>query len=74
MDEAEVSRPRIVVWGVTPGDPPFRVVQIGETVVGNAHTLTDVIEIALREGLRHVDVDDPAAVRWVGGGKYRWDP
>lgn len=68
----EARSPRMVVWGVTPGDPPSRVVQIGDTVVGNAHGIADVMEIALREGLRNIDLDDPAAVRWVGGGKYTW--
>lgn len=73
-DTAPVQEPRIVVWGVVPDDPPYRVVQVGETVVGNAYDLTDVVEFALHAGLRHPDVDDPSVVRWVGGGKYRWVP
>ena len=74
MDGPEVRTPKITVWGVVPGDPPSRMVQIGDTIVGIARSFTDVIEIALREGLRHVDLDDPSVVRWVGGGEYHWSP
>ncbi|MDN3294324.1 hypothetical protein QWM81_09735 [Streptomyces ficellus] len=64
----------IVVSGVVPGDPPFRVVQIHGNPVGIARDMLDVVRLAHQAGLTHVDLDDPALVRWVGGGKYRWTP
>ncbi|MDH2392549.1 hypothetical protein QCN29_27980 [Streptomyces sp. HNM0663] len=62
----------IVVLGIVPTDPPFRVVEIHGNVAGTAHDITDVIRLAHQAGLTHVDLDDPAVVRWVGGGKYKW--
>jgi hypothetical protein len=62
----------IVVLPVTPGDPPFRLIEINGNVVGMARDLPDLIALASREGLTHVDLDDPAQVRWVGGGRYKW--
>ncbi|MEV0926521.1 hypothetical protein [Streptomyces spongiicola] len=64
----------IVVLPVQPGDPPFRVVEIGGQTVGIAHDMIDVISLAHASGRHGVDLDDPALVRWVGGGKYRWKP
>ncbi|MET7622708.1 hypothetical protein [Streptomyces sp. NPDC005408] len=64
----------IVVSGITPGDPPFRFVQINGKPVGVAHNMVDVIRLAYQAGLKDVDLDDPALVRWVGGDKYRWTP
>ncbi|CAL9582748.1 hypothetical protein [Streptomyces sp. enrichment culture] len=64
----------LVVLGVVPADPPYRVVEIRGEVVGTAHDLVDVVRIAHQAGLTHVDLDDPAVVRWVGGGKYHWVP
>ncbi|KUH39210.1 hypothetical protein ATE80_08750 [Streptomyces kanasensis] len=64
----------IVVLGVVPADPPYRVVEIRGDVVGTARDVLDVIRLAHHAGLTHVDLDDPAVVRWVGGGKYRWAP
>jgi hypothetical protein len=69
-----ISKPLMTVLGVQPGDPPFRVVQIGGQTVGVAHSLFDVLGIARRNGLEHLDLDDPAAVRWVGGDKFVWVP
>ncbi|MEU0394933.1 hypothetical protein ABZ208_19565 [Streptomyces sp. NPDC006208] len=63
---------QIVVLPVTPGAPPFRLVEINGNVAGTAHDLPDLIELAYKAGLKHVDLDDPAQVRWVGGGKYKW--
>ncbi|GAA3367231.1 hypothetical protein GCM10020367_68220 [Streptomyces sannanensis] len=70
----DAARTPIVVLGVTPGDRPFRLVQINGITVGAAHDLLDVIKMAHREGLQNIDLDDPAWVRWVGGGKYKWNP
>ncbi|MFE9253895.1 hypothetical protein [Streptomyces sp. NPDC006879] len=62
----------VIVFGVMPGDPPFRIVQINGDPVGVAYDMVDVIRIADQAGFKHVDLDDPAFVRWLGGGKYRW--
>ncbi|MFJ8669130.1 hypothetical protein [Streptomyces sp. NPDC093600] len=67
----DVRRP-VVVLGVVPGDPPFRPVQAGGETLGVAHDMMDVIRLARQVGWKHVDLDDPAQVRWVGGGKYKW--
>ncbi|MEV5443942.1 hypothetical protein AB0N23_15595 [Streptomyces sp. NPDC052644] len=64
----------IVVLGVVPANPPYRVVEVRGEVVGTARDMVDVIRLAHESGMAHVDLDDPAAVRWVGGGKYRWTP
>ncbi|MFJ4845326.1 MULTISPECIES: hypothetical protein [unclassified Streptomyces] len=64
----------IVVSLVHEGDPPFRIVQIGGETVGIAHDLLDVVRICHQAGIDHVDLDDPAVVRWVGGAKYHWKP
>lgn len=66
--------PPMVVSGVVPGDPPFRMVEVDGEPVGIARDLSDVVRLARRLGLKHVDLDDPAVVRWVGGGKYHWNP
>ncbi|MCQ0025358.1 hypothetical protein M4914_22085 [Streptomyces somaliensis DSM 40738] len=74
-DELPGGAPRpapIVVLGVVPADPPYRVVEIGGEVAGTARDVVDVIRIAHGAGISDVDLDDPAVVRWVGGGKYRW--
>ncbi|MCP9943619.1 hypothetical protein LUX12_00495 [Streptomyces somaliensis] len=47
-------------------------VEIGGEVAGTARDVVDVIRIAHGAGISDVDLDDPAVVRWVGGGKYRW--
>ncbi|MFI2351042.1 hypothetical protein ACH492_29290 [Streptomyces sp. NPDC019443] len=64
----------VVVLGVVPGDPPYRVVQINGEVAGPAYDMLDVIRLTHQAGLTHLDLDDPAVVRWVGGGKYKWVP
>ncbi|MFF3558994.1 hypothetical protein ACFYXS_02980 [Streptomyces sp. NPDC002574] len=64
----------IVVSPVHEGDPPFRIVQIGGETVGIAHDLLDVVRLAHEAGIAHVDLDDPAVVRWVRGAKYHWKP
>ncbi|MGP3950775.1 hypothetical protein [Streptomyces sp. 7N604] len=66
------ARAPIVVLRVMPGDPPFRIVEINGAPAGIAHDMLDVVRLAQHAGLRHVDLDDPAYVRWVGGGKYTW--
>ncbi|UYQ64684.1 hypothetical protein [Streptomyces peucetius] len=71
---SDFTGPAIVVLPVSPGDPPFRLVQIRGETAGVAHDMLDVIRLAHHAGLEHVDVDDPAVVRWVGGGKYKWAP
>ncbi|KUN86261.1 hypothetical protein [Streptomyces griseoruber] len=69
-----MNQPRIIVLGVQPGRPPFRIVEIDGEVVGSAHTLTDVLETAAAFGIIVHDLDDPNVVRWVGGDKYTWRP
>jgi hypothetical protein len=65
---------QIVVLGVQPGDPPYRMVQVRGATVGLARDLGDVIRLGHEAGVQQVDLDDPAVVRWVGGGKYKWKP
>ncbi|WP_460071874.1 hypothetical protein [Streptomyces sp. YKOK-I1] len=69
-----MNQPRIMVLGVQPGKPPFRIVEIDGEVVGSAHTVTDVLETAAAFGITVHDLDDPNVVRWVGGDKYTWRP
>jgi len=67
-----ISHPRIMVLGVQPSTPPFRIVEIDGFVVGEAQTLVDVLEIASAYGIKVHDLDDPDVVRWVGGDKFTW--
>ncbi|AZM57174.1 hypothetical protein DMA15_35285 [Streptomyces sp. WAC 01529] len=69
-----VTHPRITVLGVQPGSPPFRIVEIDGEVVGTAKTVTDVLDAAVMAGITVHDLDDPDAVRWVGGDKFTWRP
>ncbi|MCW5249755.1 MULTISPECIES: hypothetical protein [unclassified Streptomyces] len=69
-----INSPRILVLGVQPGTPPFRIVEIDGEVVGEARTVIDVLEAAAAFGIRVHDLDDPAVVRWVGGDKFTWTP
>jgi hypothetical protein len=73
MSEQSAVAP-VVVHGVIPGDPPFRLVEINGETAGTARDMLDVIKLAHDAGLERLDLDDPAHVRWVGGGKYRWVP
>ncbi|MFE6041996.1 hypothetical protein [Streptomyces sp. NPDC056452] len=68
------SNPPITVLAVQPGDPPFRIVEINGEIVGRATAMTDVLFIATAAGITVHDLDDPATVRWVGGGKLTWRP
>ncbi|MEU1018249.1 hypothetical protein ABZ383_03925 [Streptomyces sp. NPDC005900] len=68
------ANPRITVLGVQPGSPPFRIVEIDGEVVGTAKTVTDVLDAAAMAGIAVHDLDDPDAVRWVGGDKFTWRP
>ncbi|GAA0910158.1 hypothetical protein [Streptomyces thermoalcalitolerans] len=74
MTEAglHISRPRIMVLGVQPGNPPFRIVEIDGEVVGEAKSITDVLETAAAFGISIHDLDDPDVIRWVGGDKFTW--
>lgn len=77
MTETEIPRiqhPAITVLGPQSGEPPFRVVLTDGEIAGIAHSLFDVLDIAHRHGMEHVDLDDPGSVRWVGGDKYTWKP
>ncbi|QES46682.1 hypothetical protein DEJ50_01260 [Streptomyces venezuelae] len=65
---------RVTVLGVQPGDPPFRLVEIDGELVCTARSMTDVLLAAASFGIRIEDLDDPDVVRWVGGGKYTWQP
>ncbi|WTB87177.1 hypothetical protein OIE99_02390 [Streptomyces cellulosae] len=67
-----MSQPRITVLGVQPGDPPFRIVEIDGQVVGEARSITDVLQAAAAYGIKVHDLDDPDTVRWVGGDKFTW--
>ncbi|MFD1656744.1 hypothetical protein ACFSL4_00465 [Streptomyces caeni] len=67
-----ISHPRIVVHAVQPGTPPFRIVEIDGEMVGEAKSLTQVLEFAADAGIPVHDVDDPDLVRWVGGDKLTW--
>ncbi|MFF3641586.1 hypothetical protein [Streptomyces sp. NPDC002564] len=69
-----MANPRITVLGVQPGHPPFRIVEIDGEVVGKAKTVTDVLDAAAMAGITVRDLDDPDAVRWVGGDKFTWRP
>ncbi|MDW8806453.1 hypothetical protein P1P68_17070 [Streptomyces scabiei] len=69
-----ISHPRVMVLGVQPGTPPFRIVEIDGQVVGEARTLTDVLQTAAAHGVVVHDLDDPDQVRWVGGDKLTWRP
>ncbi|KAK1179408.1 hypothetical protein B7755_015395 [Streptomyces sp. NBS 14/10] len=75
MTESESPRvhlPPIVVLGVQPNDPPFRLIEVAGEVIGKAHSVLDVIEIARLIGMEDADLDDPDVVRWVGGDKFTW--
>jgi hypothetical protein len=67
-----IPRPRILVLGVQPGSPPFRVVEIDGEVVGEARKIIDVLEAAAAFGIPVHDLDDPDVIRWVGGDKFTW--
>ncbi|WP_369230230.1 hypothetical protein AB5J56_04435 [Streptomyces sp. R21] len=69
-----IATPRIMVLGVQPGTPPFRIVEIDGEVVGAAKAMVDVLETAAAYGITVHDLDDPDVVRWVGGDKYTWKP
>ncbi|MFJ3690773.1 hypothetical protein ACIPWB_23930 [[Kitasatospora] papulosa] len=73
-ENPQASARRITVLPVQPGDPPFRVVEIDGEVIGSATAMTDVLIAAATAGIPVHDLDDPAAVRWVGGGKLSWKP
>ncbi|MGP2437810.1 hypothetical protein [Streptomyces sp. JW3] len=67
-----IARPRILVLGVQPAVPPFRIVEIDGQVVGEARAVTDVLRAAAAYGITVHDLDDPEVVRWVGGDKFTW--
>ncbi|CAM5729689.1 hypothetical protein SFUMM280S_10170 [Streptomyces fumanus] len=46
-----IARPRILVLGVQPGTPPFRIVEIDGQVVGEARDVTDVLQAAAAFGI-----------------------
>ncbi|MET9544909.1 hypothetical protein ABZY36_06275 [Streptomyces sp. NPDC006627] len=73
-DYPYTAHPRITVLGVQPGTPPFRIVEIDGEVVGTAKSVTDVLDAASMAGITVHDLDDPDAVRWVGGDKFTWRP
>jgi len=69
-----ISHPRIMVLGVQPGTPPFRIMEIDGQMVCEARAITDVLETAAAYGITVHDLDDPEVVRWVGGDKLTWKP
>ena len=48
-----------MVLGVQPGTPPFRIVEIDGEVIGEAKSVTDVLEAAAAFGITVHDMDDP---------------
>ncbi|MFJ8196604.1 hypothetical protein [Streptomyces sp. NPDC096152] len=72
VESPHISRPRIMVLKVQPGTPPFRIVEIDGQMVGEAKSITDVLEAAAAYGIVVHDLDDPDVVRWVGGDKFTW--
>jgi hypothetical protein len=72
ISSPHISHPRIMVLGVQPGTPPFRIMEIDGEVVGEARAITDVLETAAAFGITVHDLDDPEVVRWVGGDKFTW--
>ncbi|MET7378017.1 hypothetical protein ABZT08_04185 [Streptomyces sp. NPDC005526] len=72
VESPHISRPRIMVLKVQPGSPPFRIVEIDGQMVGEARSITDVLEAAAAYGIVVHDLDDPDVVRWVGGDKFTW--
>ncbi|WP_128374631.1 hypothetical protein [Streptomyces cavernae] len=73
-ESLHIGNPRIMVLGVQPGTPPFRVVEIDGEVVGEALAITDVLVAAAAAGITVHDLDDPDVVCWVGGDKFTWMP
>ncbi|MGW3659100.1 hypothetical protein ACWD6R_27015 [Streptomyces sp. NPDC005151] len=74
-DAGEAFHPTpVVVLGVVPGDPPYRMVEVNGVLAGPAYDMVDVIRLAHQAGVPEIDFDDPAVVRWVGGDKYKWVP
>lgn len=69
-----LTNPRIMVLGVQPGTPPFRIMEIDGEVVCRAEALIDVLTTAAAHGITVHDLDDPDVVRWVGGDKLTWLP
>ncbi|KPI14352.1 hypothetical protein OK074_8678 [Actinobacteria bacterium OK074] len=67
-----ITHPRIMVLGVQPGNPPFRIVEIDGQVVAEARAVIDVLRIAAQAGLPIHDLDDPDVIRWVRGDKHTW--
>jgi hypothetical protein len=72
ISSPRVGRPRITVLAVQPVTQPFRIVEIDGEFVGEATSVTDVLEIAAAYGIVVHDLDDPDVVRWVGGDKFTW--
>ncbi|MDN0197697.1 hypothetical protein [Streptomyces sp. S.PNR 29] len=73
-ESLHIAHPRIMVLGVQPGTPPFRIVEIDGQLVGEAESITDVLRAAAAFGITVHDLDDPDVVCWVGGDKYTWTP
>jgi hypothetical protein len=67
-----MPHPRIMVLGVQPGSPPFRIVEIDGQDVGDGRGLADDLLAASAAGITVHDLDDPDVVRWVGGDKFTW--
>lgn len=72
ISSPHISYPRVMVLGVQPSDPPFRIMEIDGEMVGEAKSITDVLVIAGSHGIHIHDLDDPDVVRWVGGDKFTW--
>ncbi|MER7824130.1 MULTISPECIES: hypothetical protein [unclassified Streptomyces] len=67
-----MSPARIIVRGVQPGHPPFRIVEVDGEFVGRATSMTDVLLIAAEAGIVVHDLDDPDVIHWLSGGKFTW--
>ncbi|MEV7417562.1 hypothetical protein [Streptomyces sp. NPDC089919] len=67
-----LSRARITVLGVQPGQPPFRIVELDGEYIGKATSMTDLLLLAADAGITVHDLDDLDEITWVGGGKFVW--
>ena len=72
ISSPHITSPRIMVLGVQPGTPPFRIMEIDGQMVREAKAVTDVLETAALYGITVHDLDDPDVIRWVGGDKFTW--
>jgi hypothetical protein len=71
-DDGDIFHPPVVVGPPTPGDRPYRPVEIYGRPVGEARSAEDVVEYIRRAGVPEPDLDDPDLVGWRGGDRTVW--